>query len=123
MSAGPFVETTYESDQGTLYPARVQQETLDMTIDGVANSPAAGAIPAGVPSANMRGSRRQNGITARSVSLKLPNGGTPPTGYTGDNLVVPVLTNSLYAAISRSSTVVYLGSTWRVAGTQPEQVR
>lgn len=123
MSAGPFIETTYESNQGTLYPARVQQETLDMTIDGVANSPAAGPIPAGVPSANMRGSRRQNGITARSVSLKLPPNAPPPTGYTGDNLVVPVLTASLWAAISRSSTVVYLDTTWRVAGTQPEEVR
>lgn len=122
MSAGIFQDSIYEADNGLFYPCRVQPETLAMTVDGTANAEAAGPAPAGVPSANMRGSKRQNGITARTVSLKLPAGGTPPDGYSGDNLVVPVMTPALFSAISRSSTVVYLGATWRVAGTSPESV-
>lgn len=122
MSAGVFENVAYEGDNGQFYNARVQPETLDMTIDGTANSAAAGPIPAGQPSAYMRGSKRQLGITARTVSLRLPNGGTPPTGYSGDNVTVPVMTPALFGAISRSSTVVYLGATWRVTGTSPESV-
>lgn len=122
MSAGVFENVAYEGDNGQFYNARVQPETLEMTIDGTANSAAAGPIPAGQPSAYMRGSKRQLGITARTVSLRLPNGGTPPTGYSGDNVTVPVMTPALFGAISRSSTVVYLGATWRVTGTSPESV-
>lgn len=123
MSAGQFEDSTYQTDGGDLYPCRVQPETLAMTIDGTANAADTGAIPAGVPSANMRGSKRQNGITARTVTLKLPNNGTPPDGYTGDNVVVPVLTSALYDSISRSSAVQYLGVAWRVAGTSNEVIK
>ena len=123
MSSGIFEDVAYEADSGVFYNARVQPETLAMTIDGTANAAAAGPVPAGNPSAYMRGSRRQLGITARTVTLKLPPGGTPPTDYTGDNVTVPVMTPALFAAISRSSTVVYLGATWRVAGTARETVR
>lgn len=123
MSAGAFDDTIYEANNGAFYSARVQPETLALTVDGTANAGGAGPIPAGSPSANMRGSKSQNGVTARTVSLRLPNGGTPPDGYTGDNLVVPILTPAVFDAISRSSTVVYLGATWRVAGTSNEVVR
>lgn len=123
MSAGIFEDSIYETNSGALYPCRVQPETLAMTIDGTANAAPAGPVPAGVPSANMRGSRRQNGVTARYVSLKLPVGGTAPAGYSGDNVTVPVLTAVLFAAIARTSTVVYLGATWNVAGTTPESIR
>lgn len=123
MSAGVFEQVAYEGDNGQFYNARVQPETLAMTVDGVPNAAATGPIPAGQPSAYMRGSKRQLGVTARTVSLRLPNGGTPPTDYSGDNLVVPVMTPALFNAISRSSTVVYLGATWRVAGISSEEVR
>lgn len=122
MSAGKFLFTSYESDQGTLYPCKVQPETVAATIDGTANSAAAGPVPAGVPSANMRGSKRQNGITARRISLELADGATAPAGYSGGGLSIPILTNSLYAATSKGSTVVYLETTWRVSGKTPESV-
>lgn len=123
MSAGQFDDSIYESNGGDFYPCRVQPETLAMTIDGTANAAGAGPILPNTPSANMRGSKRQNGVNARTVSLKLPAGGTAPAGYSGDNVVVPVLTPAVFDAISRSSVVVYLGATWRVAGTGSESIR
>lgn len=123
MSAGRFEDVAYETDAGELFPARVQPETLAMTIAGTPNSPAAGPIPSGRPTIRMRAGKRDFGIIPRSVTLKLPNGGTPPPGYTGDNLVVPVLTASLFAGAAKNATVVYLGATWRIASKSSEIVR
>lgn len=122
MSSGAFISTIYEDNAGNLFSARVQPETLALTVDGVANAAPAGPLPAGVASANMSGSRRQNGINARRINLTLPDGGTPPADYKGTPLSVPILTAVLFAAISKQSTVVYLGATWNVAGTTPEKV-
>lgn len=123
MSSGAFVDTSYETDAGELFPARVQPETLAATFDGTANAAAAGSIPAGRPSVRMRQGKRAFGIIPRAITVKLPPGGTPPAGYTGDNLIIPVMTASLYAATGKNDTVSYLGASWRVASKSPEIIR
>ncbi len=123
MSAGAFLDTAYETDAGEIFPCRVQPETVAASFAGTANSAPGGPVPAGRPTVRVRQGKRSFGIIPRTITLKLPSGGTPPPGYTGNNLVVPILTASLYAATGKNATVTYLGATWRVASKSPEIIR
>jgi len=123
MSAGSFIDTAYETDAGELFPCRVQPETLAATFAGTANAAPSGSIPPGRPSVRLRQGKRSFGIIARTVTVKLPPNGTPPTGYTGANLVIPILDATLFASIGRNDVVVYLGATWRVASKSSEDIR
>jgi hypothetical protein len=120
MSAGAFVNTKYESNAGTIYFARVQQETLDLDIDGTTNDAPAGDID-GEPSASMSGSRRKYGVNARSVSLSWT--ADPPDGYEdGSTVRVPILTPAVFNGISRGDTGTYLDAAVEVVGKSNESI-
>lgn len=123
MSAGAFDNAFYElssENGGGIAACRVQPETLACEINSVANASATG--PADIPiSARMIGPRRAAGINSRYVTLEWT--GSPPTGYSGDNVRIPVLTPATYAAWTLNATGTYLGAAVRVAGRNPERVR
>jgi hypothetical protein len=122
MSAGVFESSRYElsaENGGGIAPCKVQPETLAATIDGVANDAPTGAVT--IPnSANMVGPRNANGIQSRYVTLEWT--GAPPTGYSGDNVRIPVLQPSTYAAWTKDATGTYLGAGVKVVGRIPERV-
>ncbi len=98
MSAGLFELSTYESNEGDLYPIRIQPETLQLNING------ANAAPTGEPdqavSARARKSRRAYGVGARTVRVRFT--AAAPTGYAeGQVLTVPVLTAALWDPIKK----------------------
>ena len=120
MSAGNFVRSRYESDDGTVFSIRVQPETLAANV-GAANAGAAGAVD-GVGSARARGSRRQIGVIARSVTVAFT--GALPTDYAENQTHrIPIMTPSVYNGASIGTTGTYLGVPIEVVGKNPESVR
>lgn len=126
MSAGDYINSTYDSDGGTAYPIRVQPETLSLTLNTVANAAGTGTIAAGTPSAKVSGGRKAFGVNARLVRVRFTS--TVPDGYSGgkDTISLPVLTMAAYNAYSKGTTGTYtLGATpYDVAfvGKTPEAV-
>lgn len=124
MSAGAFSDVFYESTEldGAILNARVQPETLELTINSVANSGATG--PADFPLlVNISGGRREYGVKPRKVTIRFTDDSDLPDGYTGDDLIIPVLTPTAYAAYAPGNTGTYLGSPVRVVSRTPEFVR
>lgn len=122
MSAGAFIDSRYEVDDGRVMRARVQPETELFEFDSTFNDATTDPITIGW-SANMRGSRRQNGVTARQVGVKFA-AGTTPTGYLpGQILYVPILTKALYDSITLGGTAQYLGQPCTVVGKRAEALR
>lgn len=121
MSAGNFVRSRYESDNGGVYRIRIQPETAAATIAGSVNAAPAGAIDQTV-SARIGGGNRQIGVKARSVSIAWT--GAPPAGYAANELVrVAVLTPAVYNGANLGDAVTYLGSSAEIVGKNPERVR
>lgn len=120
MSAGPFSSSKYESDQGGIFRARVQPETLLAVIDGATNAAPAGAVDQPV-SARMRGSRRAIGVTARKVSLRWTSGA--PTDYKDEPVSIPIMTPAVFNGINPGQTGTYLGSAVEVISKTAEQLR
>lgn len=120
MSAGDFVNSKYQSDEGGIYAIRVQPETLALTINGTANTAPAGDVDQeGL--ARVSGSRRRIGLKARLVRFRFtaaPTGG----GYSvGDILSLPILTQATYNAIPKAgATGTYLGAAIEVVGKSPQ---
>lgn len=114
MSAGPFLASFYETDEGEVLNARVQPETV------FAENPApAGPATWGI-SANMTGGTRQNGVNARVVYGKWI---TAPAGYLANGRVtLPILQQTAYNAINKGDTITYLGGTFRVTGKRGESL-
>lgn len=123
MSAGVFERSFYELDTGNgggIASCLVQPETLAATIGGTENDAPAG--PATLPiSARMIGPRRAVGINSRYVTLEWT--GAPPTGYSGDNVRIPVMQESTYADWTVGQTGTYLGAGVVVVGRNPERIR
>lgn len=120
MSQGAFVKSRYEFTTGStpgltetpICPITVQPETIGLTIGGASNDPPVGGTNIDV-SASVSKGKRQYGIGPRKVSLRFT--GTLPAGYTGDNVIVPILTNSFFNSISTGDTGTYLGADVAVA--------
>lgn len=120
MSAGNFVRSFYEADNGEIHPIRVQPETVAANV-GAANTAPAGPATVGI-SARVSGGARQLGLTARKVRLAFT--ATVPAGYAEDSIItIPVLTPAAFAAASVGATGTYLGSAVQVIGRTPESVR
>lgn len=123
MSAGPFETTFYElssENGGFIMRCRVQPETLAATINSVANAGAAG--PADAPgSATISQGRRTAGVNMRYVTLGWT--ATPPTGYSGDPVRIPVLLPATFASWSLGATGTYLGAAVEVLGRTGETVK
>lgn len=121
MSAGPFVNSAYEDDEGNVYNIRVQPETLLATLSAV-NAGASGAITMPI-SARARGSKRMIGVSARTVRVRFS--ATPPTGYSPRSVVsIPVLTPAVYNATNNKTTgLIYLSSPVEFVGKTAESIR
>lgn len=120
MSAGEFQTSIYETNAGNFASIRVQPETLSLTIDATTNAAGAGPVNQQA-SAIANGSRRGIGVNARRVRLEWT--GAPPAGYdAGGTLTVPILTPSLFNAITKGDEGTYLSAGVRVVGVTPEYV-
>ena len=120
MSAGNFITSKYEDNNGRVYDIRVQPETLVLTLNSVANDAPAAAVDQAV-AARARGSRRAYGVTARRVTIRFT--GTPPTDYSGDDVSVPVLQQSVFNGYSKGQTGTYLGAACVFVSKIGEQIR
>jgi hypothetical protein len=123
MSQGPFERVFYKtsSENGSfVLSARVQPSTLSATINSVANASAAG--PATAPgSATLSQGRRSAGVNMRYVTLGWT--GTPPTGYSGDPVRIPVLDPATFTAWTLNATGTYLGAGVEVLSRVGETVK
>lgn len=123
MSAGAFETAFYETSAengGFVLRCRVQPETLAATIDSVANASAAG--PATAPgSATISQGRRTAGVNMRYVRLGFT--GAPPTGYSGDPVIIPVLDPATFAAWTLGAEGTYLGAAVEVLSRVGETIR
>ena len=117
MSAGAFLSSIYERDDGTFCPIRIQPETISTQ-----NPAAAGPVTAGAVFAKVSGSRRGYGVHARTVAITWT--GTVPTGYKLTGIIrLPVLTLAAYNAFAPGQKFNYLDNEVRVVGKSPEKVR
>lgn len=124
MSAGNFNTVRYEGDDGVLYKCRIQPETTQLEIEGVANlvpAEPAGTVKSKI-SARVNGSRRGIGLYARLVRVKFGDtDGAQPDGYKrGGTITLPILTKSLFDTIDDDQSGTYLGKVVSVVGTVNE---
>lgn len=107
-SSGKFlVGAKYESNDGGIYPIRVQNETTAANVGAVNAQPAA-AIDQEI-SARVGGSKRGYGMKARTVTLRWT--GAAPDGYAPNSVVtIPVLTPAVWNAIKKGQTATYQGA-------------
>lgn len=122
MSQGRFEITKYQRNNGDVHPVQVQPETLAATIGGTANAAPAGDLDNDI-SAKVGKGKREIGLGTRTVSF-VWNQGAEPNGYAerGD-LTIPVLQQSVWAAVNRGDAVSYNGGTGTVTGKTEESVR
>ena len=120
MSAGKFEVYNYETDAGDVGQIRLQPETIGLTLAGTVNAPAAGAVNLPLRVRARKGTR-EYGIGSRSVSLRFT--ATIPTGYSGDDVQVPVLTPAAFASYNLGSAGTYLGEAVVVIGRKSEAIR
>lgn len=119
MSSGVFESAKYESLEGDIYAARAQPESKGLTLGSVANAYPTGAVDTKV-SANLTGSKRQNGVTARNVRVQLT---ATLTGYKPDAvLTVPVFTQSVWNGYKRGQVGTYLGAAVKFVGKTGEGI-
>lgn len=122
MSAGSFIRSFYELDNGNIARIRVQPETELFTDGTTVNDAPAG--PATVPvAARARKSRREYGIGARFVSFAWDDG-QAPTGYDPNvTLTIPIMTPAAYNSYNIGDTATYLGGTGEIVGKTAESLR
>lgn len=119
MSAGNFIISKYEADDGEIHPIRIQPETIIATT----NPAPTGATTSSIR-ARVGGSRRSYGLHARTIRVTWTVPATHPDGYKdGGTMTIPVLGAAAFAAINVGSTFTYLGSGVTVTGKSPEVVR
>lgn len=122
MSAGAFVLSRYEADNGQVLPVRVQPETVALNVGGGANAAPTGTLTAGATFARVSGGNRRYGVKCRSVTIRFT--GALPAGYeTGRPLRLPVLTLARYNGITVGGSGAYLGQPIVVLGKSAERSR
>lgn len=120
MSAGAFVRSKYEANDGTIHPIKIQPETLAANLGGANAAPAADTDSD--ISARVTGGNRELGLRARSVSIKFT--AAAPDGYKADQVYrIPILTPARWDSITTNTTGTYLGVACQVVGKSPENVR
>lgn len=121
MSAGAFVKTKYEADNGEIHPCKVQPETLAANLGSV-NAAPAGAVTIGIK-ARSTGGNRAYGIKMRAVSVRF-TGAVPDDYEPGQILRIPVMTLAVFNAIEADVTTgTYLGQPILVVGKIKEAGR
>lgn len=125
MSQGNFVRSRYPSTlTGEIHPIRVQPETLAMALTSSTTTTNAGSTSAisNPISADVSRGDRELGLRPRLATLAIL--GTPPTGYSSSSVVrLPILNETLFAALTIGTSVNYLGTTWEVVSTTPESAK
>lgn len=120
MSAGAFVRSKYEADNGDIHPIRVQPETLLANL-GEVNAAPSGDVTVAL-FATARKSRRSYGVGARTVRVRFT--AAVPDGYEpGQILSVPILTPDAFVAAQTAQTGTYLGSAVEIVGSTSESRR
>lgn len=122
MSAGSFIFSRYETDEGDIFDIKVQPETLTLSLNGATNTAPTGAVD-GTGSVNVSGSLRQNGVNARRVRFRFS--GEPPTGYKPSSVIsLPILQQSVYETMTatRGATGTYLGAAIQLVGGTKEKI-
>lgn len=124
MSAGEFNRTArYEMDAangGYITKARVQPETLAATDGTTVNAIPEGSVDLPI-SAYARKGKKEYGVGMRRVILTNPS--PVPTGYTGEDVSIPVMTPATYGAWAIGATITYLDSDWELLDKVAEEVQ
>ena len=121
MSAGAFVLSKYEANNGDIYPIRLQPESLDLEIATVSNDEPAGAVDQPTR-AKVSRARGAIGIRPRKVSIRFTD--PAPTGYKADqSYTIPVLQASLWDSAIAGTVASYLGVAAVVISRSPEDIR
>lgn len=121
MSSGDFDVSKYEASfDNFIMPIRIQPETLQLTDGTVANDAPAGNVDLGL-FARARKGNSEYGVGARGVTVSWDT--APPTGYSGDSLFVPVLTEAAFSAYTIGASLTYLGAACTVVGRKSEMAR
>jgi hypothetical protein len=117
MSSGAFVESIYQTDDGTPYIIRVQPETI-----AGAWNPAGTGTPATTISVKATGSHRALGIHARVARFRWA--GTPPAGYkAGSTITLPILTKTAFDNLKKAVDYPYLGVGLNLVGKTNEAIK
>lgn len=115
--AGRFLTSNYQKNDDTNAPIRVQAETITTW------------NPAGVGSrvgiyVKARGSRRQYGTIARSVTLSRRIGDGTDYNSATVTVRVPIMTKAAWLALNDGDVIAYQGKTdWQVAGQSDESTK
>lgn len=127
MSAGKFIKSTYEADNGVTHPIKIQPETVTASLGGAPNViPAKGTgLNNSKISAKVSKGKREIGLGPRMVAISFPDvvGSTPETYEVGTTLYIPVLTKALWDALSEGDEATYLNKSGTIAATLPESVK
>lgn len=123
MSAGSFQRVKYEADNargGGIYRMRVQPETLALTDGTITNAEPADPVDQRIR-AKVSKTRREIGLGPRKLLLAFT--GPLPDGYSGDEVLVPILTPATFSAWSVEGTALtYLGVPVEVVGSVSEDL-
>lgn len=121
MSAGDFTRAFYEGDDGTVYPIRIQPETLAAQFDDTANASASGPATVNL-FARINKNRGEYGVGARSVTAEWT--AAQPTGYSaGGRIKIAVPDKTIFDGITLLSTGTYLGAGITIIGKNSENIR
>lgn len=119
MSSGVFEDGKYETSDGDIYFCKAQPESKGLVLGGVANAYPTGAVDQAT-SARLTGSKRQIGVTARTVRVQLT---AALAGYKPDSiLTIPVFTEDVYNGFVKGQTGTYLATACKYVGRSPEGV-
>jgi predicted GTPase len=128
MSAGKFVKSSYEEDNGTIHPIKVQPETISASLGGAPNTvpsaTGAGVVKSKI-SAKVSKTNKEIGLRPRMVAITYPPvDGSQPDGYdVGATLRIPVLNKETWDALSEGDPATYLGKSGTISSTIPESIK
>lgn len=121
MSAGAFVLSKYQRNDGEIHPIRVQPETLGLVVDGNNNDAPAGASTrrtlALIGKAN-----GGYGVRPRKINVRFT--GTVPTDYKVDQTYcIPAMQEAIWNAAITGATGTYLGQAIEVVSVSAESIK
>ena len=122
MSAGAFQIAKNEANDGTsIYPVRLQPETLGAAFDGTANAEPTGATNQPI-FAQVSRANGGYGVRPRKATVRFT--AAAPTGYKADQTyTLPVMTAALWDSIVPGQVGTYLGVATQVVSKTPESIR
>lgn len=121
MSSGAFDDVLYEANDGKFYNARVQPETLTLTLGGLPNTQGAGPVTPGLPSARISGGRRRYGVFMRGVRVEITTSGTSGLDV-GSIITLPCLNPEIFEGATKGVVGTYNGANVRVKGQVAEKI-